>query len=164
MTEKSAEGWLLNGSSGSTAQGSVPREPGDERGCMVIADSSVWIEYFRSGVSPVQSILQSLLEQDEVLMTGVVLSEVLRGVRSDREYRLLAELMGELPYAEATKETWMNCGNIARQLRTEGVTVHMEDALIATLAIEGGHEVYTRDSDFDRIPGVRLYRPGRLGS
>ena len=97
-------------------------------------------------------------------MTGVVLSEVLRGVQSDREYSLLAGLMGELPYVEATKETWMSCGNIARQLRADGITVHIADTLIATLAMEGGHEVYTQDSDFDRIPGVRLYRPERLTS
>ena len=131
---------------------------------MVIADSSIWIEYFRSKVSPVQSVLRNLLERDEVVMTGVVLAEVLRGMRSDREYELLAGLMGELPYVEATKETWMKCGNIARQLRADGLTVHIADVLIATLAIEGGHEVYTQDSDFDRISGVRLYQPGRLAS
>lgn len=131
---------------------------------MVIADSSVWIEYFRSGVSPVQGVLRNLLEQDEVAMTGVILSEVLGGVRSDREYRLLAGLMGRLPYIEATRETWMNCGNTVRQLRTEGITVHIADVLIAALAIEGGHEVYTKDSDFDRIPGIRLYRPEGLAS
>ena len=131
---------------------------------MVIADSSVWIEYFRSKNSPVQDVLRNLLEGDEVIMTGVVLAEVLRGVRSDREYHLLAGLMSELPSVEVTKETWMNCGNIERQLRAKGTTVHMADALIATLAIEGGHEVYTRDSDFDLIPGIRLYQPGRLAS
>ena len=97
-------------------------------------------------------------------MTGVVLSEVLRGVQSDREYSLLAGLMGELPYVEATKETWMSCGNISRQLRADGITVHIADALIATLAMEGGHEVYTQDSDFDRIPGIRLYRPESFAS
>ena len=125
---------------------------------MVIADSSVWIEYLRSKESSVQAVLRHLLERDEVVMTGVVLTEVLGGVRSDREYRLLAGLMSELPYVEATKETWMRCGNIARQLRAHGVTVHVADILLATLAIEGGYEIYTRDSDFNRIPGVRLYR------
>ena len=131
---------------------------------MVIADSSVWIEYFRSKASPVQDALRGLLERNEVLMAGVVLAEVLRGVRSAREYGLLAELMGRLPYAEATKETWVSCGNIARELRANGITIHLADALIATLAIEGGHELYTRDGDFERIPGVRLYRAEGLAS
>ena len=147
------------------ARGGILRQQGNERAfTVVIADSSVWIAYFRSGASPVQGILQNLLERDEVMMAGVVLSEVLRGVRSDREYRLLAGLMGALPYVEATKETWMNCGAIARQLRAEGITVHMADMLIAALAIEGGHQVYTQDSDFNRIPGIRLYSPEGLTS
>ncbi len=131
---------------------------------MVIADGSVWIEYFRSRESSVQGELQKLLERGEVMMTGVVLSEVLGGVRSDREYQLLAGLMGQLPYVEATKETWTNCGNIARRLRADGITVHIADILIATLAMESDHEVYTRDSDFERIPGIRLYRPEGLAS
>ena len=131
---------------------------------MVIADSSVWIEYFRPGESPVQGVLQRLLEQGEVAVTGVVLAEVLRGVRSEREYGLLVGLMGGLPYVEATKESWVRCGDITRQLRENGVTVHLADALIAALSIESGHEVYTKDSDFERIPGVRLYQPDRLAS
>ena len=129
---------------------------------MVIADSLTWIEYFRVRESPVREVMQSLLERDEVLVVGVALSEVLRGVRSVEEHNRVARAMRTLPYAEAAQETWVLCAGIMRELRSEGVTVHLGDALIAAIAIEGGHEVYTRDSDFDRIPGVRLYRPELL--
>lgn len=131
---------------------------------MVIADSSIWIEYFRVRESPVQEVMQNLLGQDEILVVGVALSEVLRGVKSVEEHNRVALAMRALPYAEAARETWVRCADIMRTLRSEGVTVHLADALIAAIAIEGGHEVYTRDGDFERIPGVRLYRTGGIAS
>ena len=46
---------------------------------MVIADSSVWIDFQRNPDSEVGRELDHLLSNDEVAMVGPVLTEVLRG-------------------------------------------------------------------------------------
>lgn len=93
---------------------------------MIIADSSVWIDYLRRRESPVRAAMDALLSRDQVVMVGVVLAEVLQGVRSDREYDALVDAMHALPYAEATRETWWECGETMRNLRARipGARLH----------------------------------------
>ena len=126
---------------------------------MIIADSSVWIDYLRRRESPVRAAMDALLSRDQVVMVGVVLAEVLQGVRSAREHNALMDAMRALPYEESTRETRRECGETLRNLRARGVTASLTDALIAALAAERGHEVYTLDGDFERIPGARLHHP-----
>jgi predicted nucleic acid-binding protein len=126
---------------------------------LVIPDSSVWIPYFRLGNSPVTGVVQSLLDRDEVMVTGAVLTEVLAGAKSAREFDIISMWMSRLPYLEATKAVWVKTGSLLSGLRARGISVHLVDGLIATLAMEGKHQVYTLDTDFQRIPGVRLYKP-----
>ena len=126
---------------------------------MVIADTSVWIPYFRVNDSPEQAELRRLLERGEIVVAGVVLAELLRGARSAREFDFLAQTIRPLPQAEVTGDTWVRCGEISYGLKRLGITIGVVDALIAALAIEGSHHVYTLDSDFQRIPELRLHQP-----
>ena len=46
------------------------------------------------------------------------------------------------------------------ELDSTGQRIPVTDALIAAIALEGQHEVFTRDErHFERIPGLRLYQP-----
>ncbi len=126
---------------------------------MVIVDTSVWISYFRASDSPVQSGLRPLLEQDAALAPGIVITELLRGARSQGEFDFLLRTMRQLPRAAVTEDAWVRCGEISYELRRQGVTIGLTDALIAAIAIDGGHEVYTLDTDFGRVPGLRLHTP-----
>ncbi len=93
-------------------------------------------------------------------MVGVVLAELLQGARSREEFEELLATLGALPYVAEGPRTWMNVGDLSYGLRRRGLTVGIVDALIATLAIEHGHQVYTLDEHFQRIPGVKLHVPG----
>ena len=53
---------------------------------MIIADSSVWIDYL-NGVSNVETdILDSTLKTGELAVTGIIVSEVLQGVRIEKRF------------------------------------------------------------------------------
>ena len=126
---------------------------------MVVVDSDVWIHYLRSPDSPTGSTLQALLDANTVVMVGVVLAEVLQGARTEREYSALLPRLNAVPYEETTKESWAAAGQIAAQLRGAGNTIPLTDVSIAAMAMEGGHELFSLDSHFARVPGLTLYAP-----
>ena len=124
---------------------------------MVIVDSNIWIRYLRYPDSESGSALQTLLDADQVLMTGVVLAEVLQGARAEREYGALLTRLTALPYREMSKQTWVSAGRIALRLRMQGRLTPLTDLSIAALALEGDHEVFSLDGHFDRISELKRY-------
>ena len=126
---------------------------------MVVVDSDVWIHYLHSPDSPTGSALQTLLDANQVVMVGVVLAEILQGARTEREYSTLLPRLDAVPYEETTKQSWAAVGQIAAQLRGSGRTIPLTDIAIAALAIEAGHELFSLDGHFARVPALRLYTP-----
>ena len=126
---------------------------------MVVVDSDVWIHYLRSPDSPTGSAFQALLDANQVLMVGVVLAEVLQGSRNEDEYRMVLPVLDAVPYMEATKGNWATAGQLSAYLRSRGVTTPLSDLTIATLALEGDHEVFSLNGHFARVPDLKLYSP-----
>ena len=126
---------------------------------MVIVDTSVWIEAFRTGASQERRELDRLLAAEEVIIVGPVLAEVLQGARSQQEFDGLRIRLSALDYASETSQIWAKVGSLSYRLREGGTTLGLVDLLIAALAIEHGHKVYTLDRHFQQIPGLQLYSP-----
>ena len=126
---------------------------------MVVVDSDVWVHYLRSPDSPTGFALQALLDANQVLMVGVVLAEVLQGSRNEDEYRAILPLLDAVPYMEATKDTWAVAGHMSTLLRRRGNTTPLSDLTVAALALEGGHEVFSLNGHFERVPDLKLYSP-----
>jgi len=124
---------------------------------MVIIDTSVWIAFFKSGHSPEKSTVTYLLDEDRVILVGVVLSELIQGTRSSQDRQQLQETLIALPYLEMTPHSWLVTGEIGAALREKGITVGIPDLIVAALAQEHDCQIYTLDSDFRRIPKLSLY-------
>ena len=124
---------------------------------MVIADTSVWIPFFKRVDSNEKRILDLLVDAGEIAMVGVVLAEVLQGARSVDERNLLEETLLALPYFEARQRTWVRVGQISSELLRKGITLSMSDLVIAALALEHDCAVYSLDDDFRKVPGLSLY-------
>ena len=56
---------------------------------MIVVDSSVWIDSIRGASTPQVTQLQRAFRADEVLVGDLVLLEVLRGGRHDRDAQRL---------------------------------------------------------------------------
>lgn len=126
---------------------------------MVIADTSVWIPFFNRPDSPEKTALDLLIDADEVVLVGVVLAELLQGCRTSSERDTLSEALLALPYYEVTPSTWSQTGDLSAQLLRKGVTLPLSDLIIAVLALEHHCQMYSLDTHFKKIPGVRLYLP-----
>lgn len=124
----------------------------------IIADTSVWIEFFRDEKSSISIHLKNLLRSGQVALVGMVLAEILQGVRDPREARLVKSSLESLPFIEIEVAVWRKAGEISASLRRKGLTIPLSDIIIASAAITGGCEVFTLDPHFDKIPGLKHHQ------
>ena len=124
---------------------------------MIVVDSAVWIDYLRRTDSDAGRRLDRFLEQGEVILTGVVLAEILQGTSGERDHARLEAALETATYVEANREAWIRAGRLSRDLRKSGHGIPLTDLIVAAIALEGGHQVFTFDPDFKRIPDLALY-------
>jgi predicted nucleic acid-binding protein len=117
---------------------------------MILADTSVWVEFLRGNLG--RGIKEDTMFQ--VVTCGPVIQEVIQGLRpvpesSDFENRFLAlpRLCDPLPLRIFTE-----AAAIYRQGRRKGYTIRSStDCLIAAIAIDNKVAVWHKDRDFDTI-------------
>ena len=102
------------------------------------------------------------LKKGEVLMGDLVLTEVLQGIRSDREFRIVRRSLSVLEISRlVTPSIAVKSAQNCRFLRKLGITVRKTfDCLIATWCIENGVPLLHSDRDFDpfeRTPGAGYF-------
>jgi predicted nucleic acid-binding protein len=125
---------------------------------MVVVDSTLWIDFFRGSNESGRAALRQLIRAHQAVLTGIVLAEVLQGVRSEQESISVRDQFFSIAYFETTKETWTEAGSLSAELRRKGLTIPLTDLIIAALAMEHDAEVFTTDPHFEKIPGLKLYR------
>ena len=128
---------------------------------MILVDSSVWIDFFRSSPGPGGGELRRMIEESEPFaLTGVVVAEVLQGLT--RDAGTIEQLLAQCDMLEpAGFQTYREAAAIYRTARSRGISLTTIDTLIAAIALEHGASVFTLDRDFSRIArmaAVNLYR------
>lgn len=120
---------------------------------MILVDTTVWIDFFAGREdSHVLRLEKSLQEGETLCLTGVILAEVLQGIRHEREFRKTKNYFESLLYLNLERETFLRSAQIYRSLRKKGVTIRKSvDCLIAASAIENKIPLLHNDRDFDPI-------------
>jgi predicted nucleic acid-binding protein len=118
---------------------------------MILADSSVWIDYLRDRSSPQVDQLDILLASPDLIMADLVLAEVLQGCDTDKEFEKVRRFLEPIPVITITDEiVAIQAARHYRTLRARGITVRKTiDTLIATRCIVDGHALLYSDRDFD---------------
>ena len=123
----------------------------------IIVDTCVWIEFFREPESELTLHFKSLLRERKVIMVGMVMAEILQGVKTPKETNLVEQNLEKLPYLEITRDIWVVAGKMSASLRNTGNTIPLSDLIIAAMALSGNHEIFTIDQHFNKIDGLRLH-------
>ena len=119
---------------------------------MVLVDTSIWIEFFQHPVSPEAAGLEELIrEHNQAVLCGIVLQEVLQGIRDNKSHSATKERLTKLPYLDMSKEIYLAAASLYRSLRAKGITVPSADTSIAALAIFNRIPLYTKDDHFNSI-------------
>jgi len=130
-----------------------------EKSSGILADTSVWIEFFKQR-SVTGDSLEALIIQGSVRVCGVVLFELVQGVKSEVERSKILGTVSHLPYVEMTPYLWQKAGDLSSSIRKKGLTIPLSDILIAALAMEHNLTIFTLDGHFEQIPGVKIYSAG----
>jgi hypothetical protein len=117
---------------------------------MVIVDSSVWIDALNGKNTLQTRWLRDALTQGGIGLTSLILSEILRGIRFDQQFRRTRDRLLTLPVFESMPISLaVKAAENFRELQRRGITVRKTvDCFIATFCIQEGYELLHRDSDF----------------
>lgn len=120
---------------------------------MVLADSSIWIAYFR-GDARTGPRFDALTDAGELVTCGPVAAELLAGVRREGDRQDLWDRLIAARWAAISAAGWRSAGEAAAELRASGRPVALTDLVIAVSAVGARATVWTYDSDFERIGDV----------
>jgi predicted nucleic acid-binding protein len=121
---------------------------------LILVDTSVWIEVFRSR-NPLD--LDSIVDFDEIVTCLPVVQELLQGFRDEGAFRTARESLFALPLVESpvTRDLVEEAVGLFRAARRQGLTVRSSvDCLIAACAIRNHLMLLHRDRDFDLLARV----------
>ncbi|MEW6456039.1 MAG: PIN domain-containing protein [Acidobacteriota bacterium] len=121
----------------------------------ILVDSSIWIDFFKYKKSKPGDILQNLLEEENVATTGIIVAEILYGIKNAQEKKLVKDYLLALPFFESTREIWISTGDLAQKLSSQGLNIPISDILISTISIHYNGYIFTSDNHFKSIPGIK---------
>lgn len=94
--------------------------------------------------------------------SAVSRAEILCGARGLNDRTALCTILAGFQQIAIPESLWDAVGNILSDLRTNGVTVPLADAVLGAVAISLDVEIWAHDTDFNHMQGVlpalKLYR------
>jgi len=112
---------------------------------MIAVDTSTWIGFLEGDGGEDAELLDRALQDRQVLMAPVVLTEVLSDPKLPSE---VSQILSELPLIEVESGYWQRAGELRAKVLAKGRKARLGDALIAQSCIDRGIPLLTRDRDF----------------
>jgi predicted nucleic acid-binding protein len=91
---------------------------------------------------------------DRVATTPVVIMELLRGAKTQKEYDGLSKDLAALRSFDLTAKVWERAGKLAYTLRHKGVNAPLADTLIAAVAQECNALLLHDDRHYEMMASV----------
>jgi predicted nucleic acid-binding protein len=124
---------------------------------MILVDSCVIFDYTRGKDTRLLDYFRSL----PAGICGITRAEVLHGTRSPSHRATLIALLNYFAQVRSPETIWDAVGDNLAILRRSGITVPIQDVILASIALEGGYEVWTRDAHFTAmqkfLPALKLF-------
>ena len=123
---------------------------------MIAADTSTWVAFFRGEAGEDVRLLDKALEDRQVVMVPVVLTELLSDPQISSS---VTNTLVEVPLIEIGPGYWERAGKLRAKVLAKGRKARLGDALIAQTCIDEGIPLITRDRDFQSFietAGLRL--------
>lgn len=117
---------------------------------MTLVDTSVVIDYLRTGDAELLGLFRSLPGG----ICGITRAEVLHGARNSADRAKLITVLDAFEQVPIPQSLWDAVGDLQAALRSQGVMVPTTDVVIAAAAIAEGVELWTRDTHFQLIAQV----------
>ncbi len=113
----------------------------------ILADTNIMIDYMKRPSEKMIEVFQS----EDIVISGVVISELLLGALSEKELKSLDEDLSAYDCLSIGEDDWNEFGRFLYTLRKSGLTVPYQDALISFIAIKNNVPIWTNDKHFKLI-------------
>ena len=114
-----------------------------------LVDTTVWVKFLRGEDNKLREKLSALVLHNKAYTSEIIIMEILRGARSDREYRMLYDDFKALPLLSINKDVWELAWKNAYKLRQKGLNIPLPDVLIASIALHYKCILIHSDRHFD---------------
>jgi len=120
---------------------------------MILADSSIWIDFFNDTNNEKVDALVEYLSRERVISADLVVTEVLQGFRKDSDFLTAVDIFNSIPFHSVLgKEIALKSAENFRLLRKKGITIRKTvDMILATYCIENNISLIQNDRDFEMI-------------
>jgi predicted nucleic acid-binding protein len=120
---------------------------------MILADTSVWIEFLRGRHTPTATAMRRRLAVDEVATTDIVVMELLAGTTDELRLSKIRRALTGCTYLPQRVPADANAAAaLYRDCRRGGETPRqLTDCLISAVAVRHGLAVLQRDRDYEVI-------------
>ena len=112
---------------------------------MIAADTSTWVVFLEGGAGEDARLLDRALEDRQVVMVPVVLTELLSDPKLPSG---VVETLSEVPLLEIASGYWQRAGILRAKVLAKRRKARLGDALIAQSCVDGGVPLITRDRGF----------------
>ena len=118
---------------------------------VILVDSSVWIDFFRGRDTAQVNKLDSLFAEERIFVGDLILTEVLQGFKTERDFNQARKTLETFPTIELCgAEVALSAAKNFRALQALGFTVRKTiDTIIATRCIQDDFRLLHSDRDFD---------------
>jgi hypothetical protein len=124
---------------------------------LILIDASAFIEFLNRTGSRADILIEQLIrDDDEIALADVTLTEILQGIKNDREYRDVKASLLTFPILSLkSPESCIAAAELHRKCRKKGLTIRSTvDLLIAQIALEHRATLLHNDPDFNAIAQV----------
>lgn len=125
---------------------------------IVLADTTIWIHFLRGSGIQFQERLVPLIMADRLATTPVIIMEILRGARTQREYDRLSKDLAALRCFDVSAKVWRQACKLGYLLRHKGINAPLTDTLIVAVAQEHDALLLHDDRHFEMIAAATPLR------
>jgi predicted nucleic acid-binding protein len=121
---------------------------------VIVVDTSVWIDVLAGRrTKQARRCVELIAGGEPVALTDVIFAEVLQGLRSEDDARLVEQHLRAFPVLPLEGlEDFALAASLYREARRRGVTIRKTlDCLIAAPCVRTGAPLLHADADFDRL-------------
>ena len=113
---------------------------------MIIADTSVWIEFLR-GNAEITEMFISYLKKGHIYTNSAIFGELLQGARNKRERTVLEGFWKNTPKANES-QCFLEAGLLSNKFKLYARGVGLIDSYILASAIQSSLAIWTLDKKF----------------
>ncbi len=122
----------------------------------VIVDTSVWSLLLRRNTVEknnvyVKALRYYLENQYCVHLPGIVLQEILDGIKTAKQFDLLNDYFEAFPLITMERKDFIEAARLKNKCRSKGIQAGSIDFLIAAIAINRNYPLLSADKDFQYI-------------